>query len=92
MMVTENGIGTEDDSKRVTYYQRALRGVANAIDDGLDIRGYFAWSAFDNFEWMRGYGPKFGIIQVDRATQKRMAKPSAQFLGKISKTNQLQTT
>jgi len=92
MMVTENGIGTEDDRKRVAYYQRALRGVANAIDDGLDIRGYFAWSAFDNFEWMRGYGPKFGIIQVDRANQKRIAKPSAQFLGKIAKTNQLQTT
>lgn len=91
MMVTENGIGTEDDSERTTYYKRALKGVANAIKDGLDVRGYFAWSAFDNFEWMRGYGPKFGIIGVDQETQKRIAKPSAYFLGKIAQTNQLQT-
>jgi beta-glucosidase len=88
MMVTENGIGTEDDTRRVAYYQRALHGIANVLNDGLDIRGYFAWSAFDNYEWMRGYGPKFGIIHVDRTTQKRTLKPSALFLGEIAKANQ----
>jgi beta-glucosidase len=88
MMVTENGISTEDDTRRVAYYQRALRGVANALNDGLDIRGYFAWSAFDNYEWMRGYDPKFGIIHVDRTTQKRTVKPSALLLGEIAQANQ----
>jgi beta-glucosidase len=72
----------------VAYYQRALHGIANVLNDGLDIRGYFAWSAFDNYEWMRGYGPKFGIIHVDRTTQKRTLKPSALFLGEIAKANQ----
>jgi beta-glucosidase len=91
LMVTENGIGTQDDTRRVAYYQRALRSVANALDEGLDIRGYFAWSAFDNFEWLMGYGPKFGIIHVDRSTQKRTIKPSARLLGEIALANQLIT-
>jgi beta-glucosidase len=89
LMVTENGIGTEDDQQRIAYYRRALRSVANALKDGLDIRGYFAWSAFDNFEWMMGYGPKFGLIHVDRSTQVRTTKPSARFLGEIARTNQI---
>ncbi|MBN2004470.1 MAG: family 1 glycosylhydrolase [Anaerolineae bacterium] len=88
LMVTENGIGTEDDTRRVEYYRRALRGVANCLADGIDIRGYYAWSAFDNFEWMMGYGPKFGIVAVNRETQERCAKPSAQMLGKIARENQ----
>jgi beta-glucosidase len=89
MMVTENGIGTDDDTRRIAYYQGALQGVARALADGLDIRGYFAWSAFDNFEWMMGYGPKFGLIEVDRETQKRKPKPSASYLGAIAKANKL---
>lgn len=89
LIVTENGIGTDDDARRITYYERALGGVANCLRDGLDIRGYFAWSAFDNFEWMQGYGPKFGIIHVERSTQKRTPKPSARFLGEIAKNNQI---
>ena len=89
-MVTENGIGTEDDNRRIAYYQKALQGVANALADGLDIRGYFAWSAFDNFEWMHGYGPRFGIVQVDRETQIRNPKPSASYLGKIAKKNEIE--
>jgi len=91
LMVTENGIGTQDDTRRVAYYQRALLGVANALGEGLDIRGYFAWSAFDNFEWMGGYIPKFGIIHIDRGTQVRTPKPSAYVLGEIARTNTLRT-
>lgn len=84
MIVTENGIGTPDDTRRVEYYRRALQGVANCLNDGLDVRGYFAWSAFDNFEWMLGYRPTFGIIAVDRETQERTIKPSARWLGEIA--------
>jgi beta-glucosidase len=87
LMVTENGIGTQDDTRRVAYYQRALQGVANALNDGLPVTGYFAWSAFDNFEWMMGYTPQFGLIQVDRETQKRTIKPSAHMLGEIARLN-----
>lgn len=83
MMVTENGIGTTDDGRRLAYYQAALQSVVECLRDGLDIRGYFAWSAFDNFEWMLGYRPTFGIIAVDRATQQRTIKPSALWLSQL---------
>ncbi|MBV7335010.1 family 1 glycosylhydrolase [Chloroflexi bacterium TSY] len=55
----------------------------------LRIRGYFAWSAFDNYEWILGYRPHFGIIGVDRTTQIRTPKPSAKWLGKLATANQL---
>lgn len=89
MIVTENGIGTEDDTRRVEYIQRALKGVAHCLSDGLDIRGYTCWSAFDNFEWMLGYYPKFGLIEVDRTTQVRTPKPSARWLGAVARANHL---
>lgn len=89
LMVTENGIGTMDDSRRLAYYHTALQYVADCLRDGLDIRGYFAWSAFDNFEWMLGYEPTFGIIAVDRTTQQRSVKPSARWLSQVAQANQL---
>lgn len=89
LMVTENGIGTTDDSRRLAYYHTALQSVADCLQDGLDVRGYFAWSAFDNFEWMLGYRPTFGLIAVDRATQQRTIKPSARWLSQVAKANRL---
>jgi len=89
LMVTENGIATTDDHRRVEYVQRALAGLKRAIDDGVDVRGYVAWSLLDNFEWMSGFEPKFGIVAVDRATQRRTIKPSAALLGNIARTNSL---
>lgn len=89
LMITENGIASADDSRRLAYYQAALSSVADCLDDGLDIRGYFAWSAFDNFEWIFGYRPQFGLIAVDRETQERIVKPSARWLGQVAKTNAL---
>jgi beta-glucosidase len=89
VIVTENGIGTADDARRVEYYRRALNGVGNCLNDGLDVRGYFAWSAFDNFEWMMGYAKTFGIIAVNRETQERIVKPSARWLSEFGKKNVL---
>lgn len=89
VIVTENGVATEDDTRRVEYIHRALAGVKRCIDDGVDVRGYIHWSLLDNFEWIFGYGPKFGLIAVDRETQKRTVKPSAILLGKIAKANAL---
>lgn len=85
--VTENGIGTTDDAQRLAYVRRALTGVAHCLRDGLDVRGYFYWSLMDNFEWLFGYGPQFGIVAVDRATQMRRPKPSAEWLGAIARAN-----
>jgi beta-glucosidase len=90
VIVTENGLATTDDTRRVEYFQRALRCVVDSLEDGIDVRGYFCWSAFDNFEWNSGYRPKFGIIEVDRKTQRRTPKPSAHWLGSIARANRLQ--
>ena len=89
VIVTENGIATENDTRRVEYIQRALVGLKHCIDDGIVVRGYIHWSLLDNFEWIFGYTPKFGLIAVDRENQKRTVKPSAVMLGKIAKANSL---
>ncbi len=87
IIVTENGFSTTDDSRRLEYFQRALRSVASCLEAGIDVRGYICWSAFDNFEWNSGYTPKFGIIEVDRKTQQRTPKPSAYWLGSVARNN-----
>ncbi len=87
--VTENGIGTTDDAQRLAYVRAALEGVANCLRDGIDVRGYFYWSLLDNFEWLFGYGPQFGIVGVDRTTQMRSPKESARWLGSVARANRL---
>jgi beta-glucosidase len=77
IIMTENGIGTDDDEQRIRYLTEALHGLSNVIADGIDVRGYFQWSLLDNFEWTFGYRPKFGIVAVDRTTFARTPKPSA---------------
>ena len=89
VIVTENGIGTEDDTRRIAYTRRALEGVLRCLADGIDVRGYIHWSMMDNFEWLEGYRPKFGLIEVDRTSQARKPKPSAWWLGEIAKRNAL---
>jgi len=85
VIVTENGIATDDDTRRIAYIERALRGVAACLRDGIDVRGYTYWSALDNFEWLLGYRPTFGLIAVNRHTQERTVKPSARRLGSIAR-------
>jgi len=75
--VTENGVASEDDADRIEYYSRSLRALRAAMDDGVDVRGFFAWSLLDNFEWAEGYRPKFGLVAVDPLTFERTPKPSA---------------
>jgi beta-glucosidase len=85
--VTENGIAIDDDRERIRYVDEALAGVRRCLADGIDLRGYCYWSAFDNFEWARGYGPAFGLVSVDRTTFERTVKPSARWLGSIARAN-----
>jgi beta-glucosidase len=89
LLVTENGIGTDDDAQRIAYVTEALDGVLRAIADGVKVLGYTYWSLLDNFEWAYGYGPKFGLVGVDRATFVRTPKPSATWLGAIARANAL---
>lgn len=85
LIVTENGIATSDDTRRIAYIDRATCGVQACIEEGLPVKGYCYWSLLDNYEWQKGYGMTFGLIAVDRSTQKRIPKPSLSALGKYRK-------
>ena len=86
IVVTENGIATGDDERRIAYTRSALEGLGDAIDDGADVRGYLHWSLLDNFEWGR-WAPTFGLIAVDRETFERRPKPSLAWLGSVARAN-----
>ena len=95
--VTENGAAFYDpptvdgdileDPLRVSYYRSHLRAVHDAIRAGVDVRGYFAWSLLDNYEWSYGYSKRFGIVHVDLDTQKRTPKRSARYYAEVIRTN-----
>jgi beta-glucosidase len=74
--VTENGMSEDNDERRVAFYDDHLKAVKAAQDKGADVRGYFAWSLLDNYEWAEGYSSRFGIVHVDYETQKRTPKGS----------------
>lgn len=85
LIVTENGVATANDTRRVEFIRRALAGVQSCVEDGLPVKGYCYWSLMDNFEWQKGYAMQFGLIAVDRKTQIRTPKESLRFLGSYTK-------
>ncbi len=85
LIVTENGIATSDDTRRVEFIRRALQGVEDCLNDGIPVKGYCHWSLMDNFEWQKGFSMTFGLIAVDRATQERKPRESLKYLGSFSK-------
>ena len=87
VFVTENGVGIDDDTRRIEYVSGALAGLHRCIAEGIDVRGYVYWSLLDNFEWVLGYGPTFGLVEVDRATFERRPKPSASWFGQVAREN-----
>ena len=97
LYVTENGAAFYDppvaladphpDPLRVAYLRDHLRAARQAIGDGVDLRGYFAWSLLDNLEWSAGFSRRFGIVHVDLATQKRTPKESARFYADVILSN-----
>lgn len=89
IIVTENGIATDNDERRVAFIDRALEGIQACITDGIPVQGYMHWSLMDNFEWQLGYSRTFGLIAVDRSTQTRLPKPSAYHFGNIARNNSL---
>jgi beta-glucosidase len=88
ILVTENGIATQDDERRIEYTTEALKHLCQAIDDGIDVRAYLHWSLLDNFEWGR-WDPTFGLVAVDRETFERRPKPSLGWLGDVARANAL---
>jgi beta-glucosidase len=97
MYVTENGAAFFDPPKaeaavledplRVDYLRKHIRAVHTAIQQGADIRGYYVWSLFDNFEWAHGYSKRFGLIHIDYETQKRTLKTSAHLYSEVIASN-----
>jgi beta-glucosidase len=89
VMVTENGIATQNDERRIDYTRGALEGLHACIEDGITLLGYQHWSALDNYEWASGFAPTFGLIGWDKETFERTPKPSASWYGEVAKANGL---
>ena len=96
--ITENGSswydyqtqdGRIEDYERVSYLRGHLAAVHAAIADGVNVRGYFAWSLLDNYEWAEGYAKRFGLVYVDFATQQRILKRSGEFYAEVTRANAL---
>ena len=94
--ITENGMSCHDwisedgrvhDSNRIDFLDKYLSSLQRASDDGVDVRGYFLWTFLDNYEWDKGYSERFGLVYVDYATQKRVAKDSAYWYKEVMDTN-----
>lgn len=83
ILVTENGVATDNDAERIEFMARAIEGVAQAKAAGVPVIGYCYWSLLDNFEWQLGYAQTFGLIAVDRKTQTRYPKESLAYLHQI---------
>jgi len=91
--ITENGAafydppqaidGKIEDPLRVEYYRQHLRAAHDAIRQGVDLRGYYAWSLLDNYEWSHGYSKRFGLVHVDYATQQRTIKQSGRYYASV---------
>ena len=97
LYVTENGAAFFDpptvdtdvleDPLRVRYYREHIAAVHDAIRQGVDVRGYFAWSLLDNLEWALGYSKRFGLLHVDFHSQQRTPKRSARFYSQVVASN-----
>jgi beta-glucosidase len=89
IIVTEHGVGTPDDSIRADLIPAALAELHRAMEDGVPVKGYYHWSLLDNFEWIFGYAPTFGLHSVDRETFVRTPKASAVVYEAIARANAL---
>jgi len=91
ILVTESGIATSNDEKRIHYIDTAMREVLACLGEGIDVRSYIYWALLDNFEWALGYAPTFGLVAVDRQTFERHPRPSLAWLGQVAKGKLLPT-
>ena len=90
VIITENGICTQDDSLRWEYIYSHLKNIHLAMEKGVHLTGYLYWSLMDNFEWDKGFGPRFGLIDIDYNTYKRTIRESARKFAQVCKTGVLE--
>jgi beta-glucosidase len=101
LFITENGAAFDDkvepdgavhDDRRIGYLQEHFAAAHRAVEDGVNLRGYFVWSLMDNYEWSYGYSKRFGVVHVDYETQKRTLKDSANWYRDVITSNSLPST
>ena len=85
ILITENGIATDNDEERVEFIQKALNGIKKCVDDNIPVLGYLHWSFMDNFEWQKGFSMHFGLVSINRETMERSPKKSLEVLGSYTK-------
>jgi beta-glucosidase len=85
VVVTENGIATRDDARRRDFLREHYLVLAHRIRAGARIEGYLHWSLLDNFEWLEGFGPRFGLFEVDYTTYNRRRRPSADLFASLAR-------
>lgn len=88
--ITENGLADAKDEKREKFIKEHLRFIHKAIGEGVNVRGYFYWSLLDNFEWDKGFWPRFGLIEIDYINLERKIRKSALAYSEICKNNGLE--
>ena len=89
LMVTENGTWMDDDTRRWSFIARHVAAMAQAMQQGARVVGYLYWSLLDNFEWAHGFAPRFGLVEVDYATQARRVRESGLRFAEVCRTNRL---
>ena len=87
--IVENGLADAEDKLRQDFIKEHLCQIHKAIEEGMDIRGYLHWSLIDNFEWAKGFSPRFGLVEIDYNTLERKPRPSAFYYAQICKENSL---
>ena len=90
VIITENGICTPDDNLRWDYIYNHLKNIHLAMEKKIDVKGYLYWSLMDNFEWDKGFSPRFGLIDIDYNTYKRSVRESAKKFAQVCKTGVLE--
>jgi beta-glucosidase len=87
VVVTENGLGTQSERKRIRYLREHIAQMRRAMDAGVDVRGYFPWTLVDNYEWKEGWHGQFGLFSYDPKTKNRLLQPTGRWFSAFIKTH-----
>ncbi|MFZ9933151.1 MAG: family 1 glycosylhydrolase [Chthoniobacterales bacterium] len=87
VVITENGLGTQSEQKRIRYIREHIAQMRRAMADGVDVRGYFPWTLVDNYEWKEGWHGQFGLFSFDKATKARVLEPTGRWFSSYIKAN-----
>lgn len=87
IVISENGIGTQSEQKKIRYFREHVNQMRRAMEDGVDIRGYFPWTLIDNYEWAEGYAANFGLTRLDKKSKTLAIEPAGEWFRNFIKSN-----